>query len=244
MNAPASRICQVHRLGLIPYLQAWRLQDRMAAEIASGLRPASLLLLEHPHAYTFGRRGKDVHLLWSEPQRKARDIEVHWVDRGGDVTYHGPGQLVGYPLIALGVIDASAPSPAVDYVGYLRQLEECLIRALDSINLPAVRMPGMTGVWIEPHIASLTPTSPAAAREHPSKIAALGVKVDPHGITRHGFALNVHPDMSYWEGIVACGLAHHPNISLADLLDPCPSIEDMQAAMIESFGSVFGYQMR
>src|SRR5512137_3091661 len=94
-------VCQVRCLGLVPYQNAWDLQAELAAKIAAGELPPTLLLLEHPHTYTFGRRGKSTNLLWSEAELKQRGIEVFWVDRGGDVTYHGPGQLVGYPLIPL-----------------------------------------------------------------------------------------------------------------------------------------------
>ncbi len=99
--------CEVLDLGLIEYEAAWKLQDQYAAEIADGRRPPTLLLLEHPHVYTFGRRGKQENLLWGEAQLKEKGIAIHWVDRGGDVTYHGPGQLVGYPLIPLSPLPSS-----------------------------------------------------------------------------------------------------------------------------------------
>ena len=121
-------ILEVIDLGLIEYEAAWKLQDEYAAEIAEGKRPPTLLLLEHPHVYTFGRRGKQENLLWGESQLKEKGIAIHWVDRGGDVTYHGPGQLVGYPLLPLGVQDLqtldSLHIPQADYVGYVRKLEE------------------------------------------------------------------------------------------------------------------------
>ena len=102
--------CQVHRLGLVPYEPAWRLQEQYAAEIAAGTRPPTLLLLEHPHTYTFGRRGQAKNLLWDAAELARREVTVHWVDRGGDVTYHGPGQLVGYPLLTLAP-GRTAPQP-------------------------------------------------------------------------------------------------------------------------------------
>src|ERR1041384_8041662 len=127
-------ILEVIDLGLIEYERAWNLQDKYAAEIAKGERPPTLLLLEHPHVYTFGRRGKQENLLWGESQLKEKGIAIHWVDRGGDVTYHGPGQLVGYPLIPLGVqsleTSDSLRIPQADYVGYIRKLEKTLIVAL------------------------------------------------------------------------------------------------------------------
>src|SRR5512144_2293181 len=126
--------CEVLDLGLIEYERAWKLQDEYAREIAEGTRLPTLLLLEHPHVYTFGRRGKQENLLWGEVQLKEKGIAIHWVDRGGDVTYHGPGQLVGYPLIPLSPLpfeqgidnkgEGNSRIPQADYVGYLRKLEK------------------------------------------------------------------------------------------------------------------------
>src|SRR5512139_2083465 len=125
-------------LGLIEYERAWKLQDEYAREIAEEKRPPTLLLLEHPHVYTFGRRGKQENLLWGEEQLKQKGIAIHWVDRGGDVTYHGPGQLVGYPLLPLTPVPweerigekGEGRIPQADYVGYVRKLEKTLIVAL------------------------------------------------------------------------------------------------------------------
>src|SRR5258707_10098689 len=115
--------CNVLDLGLIEYQRAWKLQDDYSAEIAAGKRGATLLLLEHPPVYTFGRKGHAENLLWNEAQLEHRGLQVHWVDRGGDVTYHGPGQLVGYPLIPLGKLNEDGRIPEADYVGYVRKLE-------------------------------------------------------------------------------------------------------------------------
>ena len=142
-------ICQVQRLGLAPYEQTWKLQDELAAQIAAGQRPPTLLLLEHPHVYTFGRRGQAHNLLWGEAELAQRGITVHWVDRGGDVTYHGPGQLVGYPLIPLGAVSETAGQgarlPQADYVGYLRRLEQVLILALASYGVQGKQVPDTPG---------------------------------------------------------------------------------------------------
>jgi lipoate-protein ligase B len=236
--------CQVLRLGLQPYLQVRELQESLAAQISAGDAPPTLLLLEHPHTYTFGRRGKAANLLWDEATLRRRGVEAHWIDRGGDVTYHGPGQLVGYPLLPLGRLDHSGRLPQADYVGYVRRLEEVLIRALAALGLAAAQRPGATGVWIQPDVASRCPHCPPAARKAASKIASIGIRVDSRGVSRHGFALNVAPDMSYWDGIIACDLPDSPAISIADLLEPAPTIAQASEAVVQAFGRVFSFQMR
>ncbi|MBI5842393.1 MAG: lipoyl(octanoyl) transferase LipB [Chloroflexi bacterium] len=237
----------VEDLGLIEYETAWKLQDEYAAEVASGSRPPTLLLLEHPHVYTFGRRGQAGNLLWGEEQLKQKGISVHWVDRGGDVTYHGPGQLVGYPLLPLGVPHPQPLSqgerdgriPDADYVGYVRKLEKTLITALARLGLAAGQRSGKTGVWIQADVYSRCPRCKPEDREKPAKIAAIGVKVDARGVSRHGFALNVNPEMDYWDGIIACGLQDEPVVSLADLLSLVPAMERVKLEVIEAFREVF-----
>ena len=221
--------CHVRSLGLVPYQQAWDLQVQLAGQIAAGEIPATLLLLEHPHTFTFGRSGKPANLLWSEAELKQRSIEVYWVDRGGDVTYHGPGQLVGYPLMPLNVSglmktqESSADVlPRANYIGYLRNLEQVLILALHQFGLNGQRLNNLTGVWV-----------------NGSKIAAIGVKVDSHGISRHGFALNISPDMSYWDGVIGCGLVGYSVTCMADLIPTPPSMQEVIQAIISSFEQVF-----
>ena len=259
--------CIVCDLGLIDYESAWNLQDKFATEIAVGGRTPTLLLLEHPHVYTFGRKGHAENLLWDDRQLKERGLRVHWVDRGGDVTYHGPGQLVGYPLIPLGVAhigsagadtalqtgaatmnpaqggEAGIRIPEADYVGYVRKLEQTLIVALARLGLAAGQLPGKTGVWIQADVFSRCPRCKPEERKKPAKIAAIGVKVDVHGISRHGFALNVNPDMTYWDGIIACGLAEYPVVSLADLLPTVPDMQKVKQEVTTAFGEIFGYEM-
>ena len=260
---------EVLDLGLVEYERAWKLQEEYAREIAEGKRLPTLLLLEHPHVYTFGRRGKQENLLWGETQLREKGIAIHWVDRGGDVTYHGPGQLVGYPLIPLGkphsqplsqtrapaqvpglrersasVVEArGARIPQADYVGYVRKLEETLIVALARLGLVAGQRPGLTGVWIQADVHSRCPRCKPEDRKKPAKIAAIGVKVDARGISRHGFALNVNPDMDYWEGIIACGLQDEPVVSLADLFPETPPMERVKQEVVTAFGEVFGYEI-
>lgn len=238
-------VCVVLRPGLVPYVEAWELQKKIAAERAAGTRPDTLILLEHPHTHTLGRSGREENLLWSEAERAARGVETHWVDRGGDVTYHGPGQLVGYPVIRLQTSDVSPDGriPRLDYVGYVRQLEEVLIRSLAAFGIVSGQIPGLTGVWVQPDVASRCPFCPPAAKKAPSKIAAIGVKVDARGITQHGFALNVNPDMSYFDGIVACGLKDHAVVSMAHFLYDPPPMEKVMDEVVRQFGSALGFEM-
>ena len=256
----------VEDLGLIEYESAWKLQDEYAREIAEGTRPPTLLLLEHPHVYTFGRRGRQENLLWSEAKLKELGIAIHWVDRGGDVTYHGPGQLVGYPLIPLmplrphrsselssssGSVSAQASNstlemmrpvrsvPDADYVGYIRKLEQTIIIALANLEVAAGQRPGLTGVWVQADVYSRCTRCKPEDRKKPAKIAAIGVKVDARGVTRHGFALNVNPDMEYWDGIIACGLQDEPVVSLADLFESPPTMDRIKQEVVKAFEEVF-----
>jgi len=244
------KVCAVHHLGIVAYEKAWQLQDQLAAEIAAGERPPTLLLLQHPHTYTFGRSGHIENLLWDQTELKRRGVSVHWVDRGGDVTYHGPGQLVGYPLLPLapgGLHQKSnngkAHLPQADYVGYVRKVEETLITALMRLGVVSGQVKGLTGVWVQPDAISHCRDCPPERRQPPAKIAAIGVKVDVKGISRHGFALNIDPDMTYWNGIIGCGIKDHAVASLADLINPVPSIERVSEAVVAAFGEIFEYQM-
>lgn len=228
----------VEDLGLIEYETAWKLQDEYAAEIAEGKRPPTLLLLEHPHVYTFGRKGHVENLLWGEEQLKQKGISTFWVDRGGDVTYHGPGQLVGYPLFPLGKINSDNKLPEADYVGYVRKLEKTLIVTMAQLGVVTGQRSGLTGVWVQADVHSRCSRCKPEDKAKPAKIAAIGIKVDARGISRHGFALNVNPDMEYWEGIIACGLSE-PIISLADLVAPIPSMDKVKQAVVAAFEQLF-----
>jgi lipoyl(octanoyl) transferase len=227
-------ICHVYDLGIIEYQPAWDLQNQLAAEIARGERGASLLLLEHPHTFTFGRRGQAKNIVWSEQELAEQGVTVHWVDRGGDVTYHWPGQLVGYPLIKLS---------GMDHVGYIRNLEKMLINVLARLGLATGQINGKTGVWVQADVASRCPRCRPEDRQKPAKIAAIGVKVDAHGITRHGFALNVNPEMEYFEGIIPCGITDYPVISLADIFENLVDMERVKKETVRCFGETFGFEM-
>jgi lipoyl(octanoyl) transferase len=242
--------CVVESLGLVEYETAWRLQDQYAAEIAAGVRLPTLLLLEHPHTYTFGRLGKIENLLWDQAELARREIKIQWVDRGGDVTYHGPGQLVGYPLLPLatgGLIPESAENnlrlPKADYVGYVRKLEKTLILSLADLGVEGLQIKGLTGVWVRLKNHSSGSLATSQTGEALAKIAAIGIKVDAKGISRHGFAFNIAPDMDYWNGIIGCGLREHSSTCLAELVSPTPSIEETAAALVSKFGHIFGYEM-
>lgn len=235
---------RVYRLGQVAYDVAWELQKQLAAEVAAGTHPPALLLLEHPHTYTFGRQGHAENLLWDAQTLAQRGVQVHWVDRGGDVTYHGPGQLVGYPLLPLGQVDSRNHLPQADYVGYLRRLEDVLIHTLLHFGIVSGRIPGKTGVWVQPDVWSRCRRCRPEDRQKPAKIAAIGVKVDARGVSRHGFALNVSPDMTYWDGIIGCGLKGYPVVALADLLSSPPALDTVMDVLEGVFGHVFNVALQ
>jgi lipoyl(octanoyl) transferase len=237
MNIPA---CEIYWLGRVDYDSAWDLQNILAAQIAVGKRPPTLLLLEHPHVYTIGRKGSTTNLLWDERTCQQRGITLRHVDRGGDITYHGPGQLVGYPILPLAHPGWQGERlPQADFVGYLRKLEEVLIRLLESYSIPSYRREGLTGVWCR--VSRLQRTPPITFPEpRPAKIASIGVKVDRSGISRHGFAINVHPDMDYWQGLIPCGLNDVLMIAMSDVLPETPSIQAVALRTARYFSQVFG----
>jgi lipoyl(octanoyl) transferase len=173
-------------LGRVGYLDAWRLQEAMASRLAAG-GPERLLLLEHDPVYTIGRRGTLDHLTASPSELRAAGAAVYRVDRGGDITYHGPGQLVGYPILSLG--------DAPDVVAYVRGLEDALRATLSEFGIVSRTIEGKTGVWVQ------------LPDRRDAKIAAIGVRVS-RGVTRHGFALNVDTNLAAFGRMIPCGFMH------------------------------------
>ena len=216
-----NRTVRVRRLGLVEYVPTWQLQEAlMDATLAiksqnrqaetAGTSPIAtpnyLLLCEHPHTYTLGKSGKPEHLLLDEVALAAHEASFHRINRGGDITYHGPGQLVGYPIIDL---DNFRP----DIHWYLRTLEEAVIRTLAEYGLNAGRIAGLTGVWL----------GWEEGAPNPRKICALGVKCS-RWVTLHGFALNINPDLTYFGHIVPCGITDKAVTSLAQELGGATSV--------------------
>ncbi|CAB1130243.1 Octanoyltransferase [Candidatus Hydrogenisulfobacillus filiaventi] len=208
-------------LGRMPYGPAWDLQRRVGEAVRRGHLPDTLLLVEHDPVYTIGRaaRGSRDNLLWDLPTLQRRGIALYEVDRGGDITYHGPGQLVGYPILDL-------TRHGRDLHAYLRSLEEGLIRALATWGVTAYRLPPHTGVWVD-------------EPQGPAKIAAIGVKAS-RWITSHGFALNVAPDLGHFTGIIPCGIRDKGVTSLARLLGAAaPDLVAVRPVVAEALARVW-----
>ena len=205
----------VSNLGRTRYAEAWDLQQRVFDLRLRGLIDDVLLLTEHEHVYTLGKGGDANHLLASDAELSKDGTEVFRIDRGGDITYHGPGQIVGYPIL-----DLNNYSP--DIHKYLRSLEDVLIDLLHAFGIKGEREAGMTGVWVRGE-----------------KIAAIGVKVSKW-ITMHGFALNVNTDLQKFERIIPCGIFHKGITSMQRTLGREVPIEDVERKLAESFSGVFG----
>jgi lipoyl(octanoyl) transferase len=213
--------------GLVEYHEAWSIQRTLAEARAHHEIDDTLLLLEHPHTYTLGRSAHREHLLLSEDECTRRGIEVIDVDRGGDITYHGPGQLVAYPIRYLGQVDPQGKLIDADYVGYIRRLEEILIRTIAPFGITGHRDRGLTGVWVDTRVG-------------PAKIAAIGVRVSARGVSTHGIALNVTTDLSYFDGIIPCGIRDKAVTSLWVLLrDATPSMQEVITSFTTAYSDVF-----
>ena len=215
-----ARTLDVRRLGVVPYLAAWELQRELATQRAADEIPDTLLLLEHPPTYTIGRSGGHDHLLVDRAEIEAHGGSVIEVDRGGDITYHGPGQLVGYPILQI-------KNHGRDLHAYLRMLEQVLIEVLATYELAGRRFPGYTGVWLDDQ-----------------KIAAIGIRVNARGVTSHGFALNISTNLADFAAIVPCGISDYGVTSLAAILPTPPCLDEVCERVEQAFGRVFRLGIR
>ncbi|MAS32641.1 MAG: octanoyltransferase [Anaerolineaceae bacterium] len=221
-------ICEVWQPGCVPYEEAWNWQAELVQARSQDAAPDRLLLLEHPHTFTLGSAGHDEYVLWDEAERQRRGVALFRIDRGGDVTYHGPGQMVGYPILKLP--RAEGPGRKLDVRAYLRNIEAVIIRTLADFGITGKPLDGLTGVWVD------TPRGE-------EKICAIGVKINVKAVTKHGFALNVNTDLSYFDGIVPCGIMDKGVTSMAQLLGEPLDMNVVAQRLINHFGTVFGCDM-
>jgi lipoyl(octanoyl) transferase len=214
-----TNVVQVINLGRTDYKSCWDLQQRLLEHRRMHQVPDVLLLTEHNHVYTIGKSGDDKHLLATEAELRGQGIRVYHNDRGGDITYHGPGQLVGYPILDL-------HDYYLDLHRYLRDLEEVIIRTLATYDIIGSRLPGYTGVWVGM-----------------KKICAIGVKTS-HWVTMHGFALNVNTDLSFFDGIIPCGISEKGVSSVQRETSWEVDLDQAGEHLTEQFGTVFGVEVR
>ena len=214
---PTPSPCQIIRLGTVEYHRAWELQVELAAKVHDGAQPNTLLLLEHSPVYTKGRLSKPEHILLSDEELRQKGIGVYEADRGGQVTFHGPGQLVAYPVVDLR--EWGGP------VKYVRTLERIIVDSLADFKITAETIDGITGVWVDG-----------------AKIAAIGVKIS-RGVAYHGFAINVTTDLSYYSHIVPCGIADRPVTSIAEVLGEDVDMGMAQYSLAYQFGKGMGFGM-
>lgn len=219
--------CEVWEMGCVPYQQAWDLQAELVKDRQQPGVPDRLLLLEHPHTYTLGTSGHEENLLLGEAEREARGISVFRIDRGGDITYHGPGQLVGYPIVQLPRGEGGLRGFVTDYV---RGIEQVIMDTLEDFGIASKAIPGLTGVWVD------TPQGEV-------KVCAIGVKINVKAVTKHGFALNINTDMSYFDGIIPCGIDDKGVTSMAQLLGQPVDEAAVRQRVIAHFGAVFQREM-
>ena len=241
-------------LGRVGYDEGLRLQAEVAGLVAEGRARNVLLLLEHPPVLTLGRNAKRANILASDEMLRRRGVTVHEINRGGDVTYHGPGQLVGYPIFDLRTLHTLSGG-RMGPVDFVRGMEEALIRLCGEFGVKARRICGLTGVWCGSTVNSgqwSVVSSPAGERLHvpagsggaERKIGAIGIHV-ARGITSHGFAFNVTTDLKDFDLIIPCGIPDHAVTSLAqEVRNPkeLPSLEELARQVAREFGEVFGEQ--
>ncbi|MSQ08825.1 MAG: lipoyl(octanoyl) transferase LipB [Dehalococcoidia bacterium] len=220
-------------LGTVPYGLALKLQHKLLEQRKNNVIPDTLLLLEHPHVFTLGRRADGSHVTADEDTLKSASVEVVETDRGGEATYHGPGQLVAYPIVSI-------REAGLGPVAYVRLLEEAVIGALRDYIVSGHRVVGKTGVWVggEPGTRVTDSIPPAGA-----KVAAMGVRVSS-GVAMHGFALNVITDLSYFGYIVPCGMPGLTVASIASLTRKRPSVRDVGESAAVHLARLLGREMK
>jgi lipoate-protein ligase B len=207
--------CYALKMGQVKYKEALAIQENLVQLRRTGHIPEVLLLLQHPPVYTLGGGGNPANLLVSEEKLREMGIEFHRTRRGGDITYHGPGQIVGYPILDLKNFGRDAHK-------YLRLLEEVLIQTLSTLGIVAGRIKGLTGVWVGEE-----------------KVAAIGIRISNGWITSHGFALNVNTDLSYFNQIIPCGIRHKGVTSIARLLQKEINLEHVEDLILQQFEKIF-----
>ena len=217
------KICHTIDLGLIGYAEAYALQKRIVAARKADAVEDVLLLCEHPHVITQGRNGRREHLLVGEHVLRQKGVEFYATSRGGDITYHGPGQIVGYPILSLGEIRR-------DVVWYVRMLEEAMIRATAEFGITGKRVAGKTGLWVE-------------AGNTEKKLGAIGVHIS-RWVTSHGFAYNVSTDLRFFDLIVPCGIADRKATSLEKLLGRAVETAEVAPRFAPHLGELFGRQLK
>ena len=219
-------------LGRVPYRPTYELQHSLIGQRKSGDIPNTLLLLEHDHVFTFGRRADKTHLVASEGVIKVRDAEIVETDRGGEATYHGPGQLVAYPIISIRELKLGP-------VAYVRLLEETIIQLLTMYGIRGHRVVGRSGVWIggEPGSKPIDGANPTGR-----KIAAIGVRIS-EGVTMHGMALNVSTDLSYYSHIVPCGMPGLDVTSISREIGKLVQTEGIAQAWAELFADILSFEI-
>jgi lipoyl(octanoyl) transferase len=227
--------CLTIDLGLIGYAEAYALQKRIAAARKAGAIEDVLLLCEHPHVITQGRNGKREHLLAGENVLRQKGVEFHETSRGGGVTYHGPGQIVGYPILNLAAIRR-------DVVWYVRMLEEVMIRASADFGVAATRETGKTGIWVAPNVAAADHRG-RVADSAAEKLGAIGVHIS-RWVTSHGFAYNVSTDLRFFDLIVPCGIADRKATSLEKLASRKVDSPEAAARLKKHFAEVFGREIQ
>src|SRR6266699_2464568 len=205
------------------YAEAYALQKRVVAARKAGTIEDVLLLCQHPHVITLGRSGKRENLLASEQVLRQKGVEFHSTDRGGDITYHGPGQIVGYPILNLGAIRR-------DVVWYVRTLEEAMIRATSEFGIAAHRVAGKTGIWVR-------------TENSEEKLGAIGVHIS-RWVTSHGFAYNVSTDLRNFDWIVPCGIADRKATSLEKLLARHVEEKEVAPRIAKHLGELLGLEMK